>query len=105
VDVVDRVIAALNAHDLDAFVACYGADAAIELGDGTPLARGHDELRARYGPTLAGGQARIEVLHRVDVGTWVVQEERVTGRAPEPERHVALYRVENGLIAAERLLR
>jgi ketosteroid isomerase-like protein len=27
VDVVDRVLVALNAHDLDAFVACYADDA------------------------------------------------------------------------------
>lgn len=104
-DAVDRVIAALNARDVESFVGCYGPDATIRLGDGTVLAHGHAGLRARYGPLLAGESTpRIEVLQRIEVGPWVVQEERVTGRAPEPERHVAVYRLADGLIAEERLL-
>ena len=100
------MIAALNARDVDSFVGCYGPDATIRTGDGTLLAHGHAELRARYGPQLASESApRIEVLQRIEVGPWVVQEECVTGRAPEPERHVAVYRLEDGLIAEERLHR
>ena len=99
------MIAALNARDVDLFVGCYAAEATIQLGDGTVLARGHAGLRARYGPLLADESApRIEVLQRIDVGSWVVQEECVTGRAPEPERHLAVYRLADGLIAEERLL-
>ena len=41
---VERVLAALNAHDLDAFVACYAPDATIEDGEDTVAARGHDAL-------------------------------------------------------------
>ena len=45
---IDRVLAALNAGDLEAFLACYGPDATIESGDNTILARGHAEIRDRY---------------------------------------------------------
>jgi hypothetical protein len=103
-DAVDRVIEALNAHDLDAFVACYAPDATIENGHDKVVARGHDELRARYGPMFEESpDVRVESLARTDVGEFVVQEERVTGRG-EPQRHVAVYLVQNGVIARERLL-
>jgi hypothetical protein len=100
-DVVDRVLVALNAHD---FVACYAGDATIENGHDEVLVRGHDELRARYGPLLEQlPDIRVEALTRTDVGDFVVQEEVVTGRG-EPARHVAVYLVRDGVIARERLL-
>jgi hypothetical protein len=103
-DAVDRVIEALNAHDLDAFVACYARDATIENGHDKVVVRGHDELRVRYGPMFEESpDVRVESLSRTDVGEFVVQEERVTGRG-EPQRHVAVYLVQNGVIARERLL-
>lgn len=103
-DVVDRVIEALNAHDLEAFVACYAPDATIENGHDEVVARGHDELRARYGPMFEGSpDVRVDALSRTDVGEFVVQEERVTGRG-EPQQHVAVYLVQNDAIARERLL-
>jgi hypothetical protein len=104
-DVVARVLVALNAHDLDAFVACYADDATIEDGHDDVFVRGHDELRARYGPMFERlPDVRIEALTRTDVGGFVVQEELVTGRG-EPERHVAVYLVRDDRIQRERLLR
>lgn len=103
-DVVDRVLDALNAHDLERFVACYADDATIEDGHDNVMAAGHDELRARYGPMFERyPEVRVTPLHRIDVGSFVVQHEEVTGRG-EPERHVAVYLVRDGRIARERLL-
>jgi hypothetical protein len=103
-DVIDRLLVALNAHDLDAFVACYAPDATIENGHDKVVARGHDELRARYGPMFEESpDVRVAPVSRTDVGEFVVQEEHVTGRG-EPQRHVAVYQVRNGLIVRERLL-
>jgi hypothetical protein len=103
-DVVDRVVEALNAHNLDAFVACYAPDATIENGHDEVVARGSDELRARYGPMFKESpDTRVEPLSRTEVGEFVVQEERVTGRG-KPQHHVAVYFVQNGVIARERLL-
>lgn len=102
--VVDRVLAAMNARDLDAFVSCYSADATIENGHDRVLARGHDELRGRYGPAFESlPDLRVEALHRIEVGDFVVQEEVVTGRGT-PERHVAVYHVEANRIRRERLI-
>jgi hypothetical protein len=102
-DVVDRVLAALNAHDLDAFVACYADNATIENGHDEVFVRGRDELRSRYGAMFEQmPEVRVEALTRTDVGEFVVQKEVVTGRG-EPERHVAVYLVQDGRIQRERL--
>lgn len=102
-DVVDRVLAALNAHDLDAFVACYTPDATIENGYDRVAAGGHDGLRERFGPMFAEHpEITVEAISRTVVGAFVVQEEEVTGRG-DPERHVAVYLIENELIKRERL--
>jgi hypothetical protein len=102
-DVADRVLVALNAHDVEAFVACYAEDATIENGYDRVAARGHDELRARYGSAFADyPELRVELISRTIVGEFVVQEEKVTGRG-DHHRHVAVYLIEEGLIKRERL--
>ncbi len=106
VDVANAVLAALSARDIDSFVACYTADARIENGGGAILADGHEAIRLRY-EELFGRFPNITVrrIGRIAVGSYVVQEEEVIGRQPDPERHIAVYRIQDGLIAHERLLR
>ncbi len=102
--VVDRVVAALNAHDVDAMIACYGEDATIEDGYDRVGVRGHDDMRARYSAMFERfPELRVEPAWRTDVGAFVVQEETVTGRG-DHERHVAVYLVQDGVIARERLI-
>jgi hypothetical protein len=105
-DPVERVLAAINAGELEAFVACYQPAATVEDGADTVLASGHDQLRARYGAMFEQyPQLRVASLSRIDVGPYVVSEEWVVGRSAEVERHVAVYTIEDSLIARERLLR
>jgi hypothetical protein len=105
VSVVDRLLDALNAHDLDAFVACYSPDATIEDGYDRVVARGHEGLRARYGPLFESlPDLRAVAGPRTEVGEFAVQEEHVTGRGG-PERHVAVYLVRDDTIVRERLIR
>ncbi len=102
--VVDRVLAALNAQDLDAFLACYARDATIEDGHDEVLARGHEELRVRYSAMFARFPGvHIEAGWRTVVGEFVVEEETVTGRG-ERSRHVAVYLVRDEAIVRERLV-
>lgn len=104
-DVVARVVDALNAHDIDAFVTCYAEHATIEDGFDDVVARGHAGLHARYGPLLAEyPDMRLEVLTRIDTGPFVVQHEEITGRG-DPTRHVCIYLVRDGRIERERILR
>ncbi|HEY2326772.1 MAG TPA: nuclear transport factor 2 family protein [Gaiellaceae bacterium] len=105
--VIEHVIAALTAHDLDAFVACYAEDAKIEEGnDGAVLAHGHEAMRVRYGALLAEHpKARWTVLHRIEAGEFVVQHEEVHGMGIAVVQHVCVYLVRDGLIHQERVLR
>ena len=104
---VERQERAYNAHDLDGFVACYADDVVLENADGAVVIRGRDAMREQYGRLFATcPDVHAEVLTRIRVGSYVIDEERVTGR-PEGEIHaVAIYRVAgDGLIDRVRLLR
>lgn len=103
-DVVDRVVTALNEHDLDAFVDCYASDATIGDGREQIRATGHGEIRALYGAMFERYPSlRVEPGWRTTVGEFVVQEETVTGRGGH-ERHVAIYLIVDGVIARERII-
>ncbi len=102
--IVDRVLAAIAAKDVDAFVACYTEDATIEDGYDRVGIRGREELRSRYAAMFERfPQIRVEAGWRTTVGDFVVQEETVTGRDGH-ERHVAVYLIRDGKIARERLV-
>ena len=105
-EVVDRIIDAFNRRDLDAFAAGYAHAVVIEDGRGAVLVRGAAALRERYRTMFAGcPELRCEVLSRVAVGGYVVDEERVTGRSPEPERLVVVYHVAGDVVDHERIVR
>jgi hypothetical protein len=105
-DVVQEQLDAYNAHDLERFVACYAPDVLVEDGEGSVISRGLEQFRLRYGwlfehhPDL-----HAEVVHRIRVADYVVDEERVAGRGPEPLHVVAIYRVANNQIVHVRFLR
>lgn len=102
----DVVLEALSIRDINAFVRCYAENVKIETGDGGTLASVHEEIRRRYDTMFAQFPAiTVRKISSFTVGSYVVQEEEAMGREPEPERHVAIYRIEAGLIVHERLLR
>lgn len=102
-DVVDEQISAYNRRDLDGFVACYADDAKVVQPDGSLLASGQNEIRARYGELFEHSpDLQAEIRNRIEVGDVVIDEERVTGfvlPGMPPEIHAAVvYHVSNGLI-------
>ncbi len=102
-DIVDQQIDAYNRRDIDGFVACYAGDAKVVQSDGSVLASGHEEIRARYGESFDNSpDLRAEITKRIEVGAVVVDEERVTGfvlPGMPSEIHAAVaYRVADGLI-------
>lgn len=103
-EIVSEVVAALNARDVERFVACYADDATIEDGYDRIGVRGRDELRARYATMFETfPELCVEPSWQTTVGEFVVQEETVSGRG-ERQRHVAVYLVRDGVIARERLI-
>jgi hypothetical protein len=107
-DVIERQLAAYNRRDLDGFVACYAGDANVVQPDGSLLAFGRDEIRTRYGELFARSpDLHAEISNRIEVGSVVVDEERVTGfilpGMPSEIQVAVVYRVADGLIQEARL--
>ncbi len=105
-DLVERQVAAYNAHDVERFVACYAEDVVIEDGHGHVSVRGRDQLRERYTTFFtAAPEVKAEIVSRIRVGSYVIDEERVTGH-PTGSLHAALiYRLSSdGLIEHVQLL-
>ena len=106
-DAVERQVRAYNERNLEEFLACYAEAVVVEDGDGAVLTSGREEMRERYGRLFASSPSlHCEIVTRIRIGSYVVDEERVTGR-PDGDLHaVAIYRLDgNGLIDRVRLLR
>jgi hypothetical protein len=109
-DLVHEQLDAYNGRDLERFLACYASDTVIEDGDGACLMEGIDALRSRHGALFAQSpELHAEVVARMRVGDYVVDEEHVSGAdlpgRPAEFKLVAIYRVRDGRIAHVRMLR
>ena len=105
-DAVDRQVIAYNAGDVDAFIACYAEGVVVESSDGAVVMSGREEMRDRYSRLFAGSpNLQAEIVTRIRVGSYVVDEERITGRRDGDAHAVAIYRLNaDGLIDRVRFL-
>ena len=108
-DPVQRQLDAFNRRDLADFLAAYAPEVVIEDGAGNVLMRGHDGMRAMYGPLFARSpDLHAAVVKRIAVGDHVIDEERTTGvnfPGYPAELHAAvIYRLAGGKIGHVRLL-
>ena len=100
--VVQAQLDAYNAHDVDALVAIYAADAQLFQHPDTPLASGAEAIRARFTGRFASGKPRALLLHRIVCGNTVIDHETVHSSSPEGPVSVdmvAIYEVRDGRIA------
>jgi hypothetical protein len=106
-DSVERQLTAYNARDLDGFVTCYAEAVVIEDADGAVRTSGREAMRTRYRPVFAGfPELHADVVTRIRVGSYVVDEERVTGGPGGPVHAIAIYRLDDaGAIDRVRFLR
>lgn len=100
---VQRQLDAYNAHDLDAFLATYAADIDIfDISDAsTPQMSGIPAMRQVYGGMFATmPNLRCDLGNRIADGAFVIDHEICAMGAPgdPPERAIAIYQVEDGLI-------
>ena len=106
IDPVQAQLDAYNARDVEGFIACYAAECIFEDGAGHHLMAGHHEMRTRYTALFAASpKLHCELVRRTLIGPYVIDEERITGRVPEMNRAVVIYRLENSLIHHVRFLR
>lgn len=102
-DLIDAQLVAYRDRDLERFAALFCDDVVIRDADGHVLAEGQDALRAFYenmfrdSTTLA-----VEIPHRIEVGSFVIDEEHVTGLVseglPSSLEAACVYRVHDGKI-------
>lgn len=98
--VVQRQVEAYNAHDLEAFVACYGEAIEFRTLDGGvnpstgigPLRKAYADIFKRH-PNL-----KVKILNRISQGGFVIDQEQAEGMGPEPVTVVAIYQVTEGKI-------
>jgi putative hydrolase of HD superfamily len=101
-DVVQAQVDAYNAHDIEAFLACYGDGITVtDLSGGRPPVRGIPALRAMFA-SLAHQppEAHVQILQRSSAGALVVNHERLVGDAAvqgQPEA-MTMYEVREGRI-------
>lgn len=81
--VVQRQLDAYNAKDLDAFMACWAADAKIYAHPDTLLAEGAAAIRARHELRFREPNLFGRLIQRMSVGNTVVDREVVTRTFPE----------------------
>jgi hypothetical protein len=104
-DPIEAQLAAYNAQDLDAFCACYHDDVRVEDGHGVVLSTGIATFRQKYATVFARYPTnRAVVVHSMRIGSWVIDEEQVTGRGGPALHAVVIYRVRDGRIASVRFL-
>jgi len=112
-DPVQAQLDAYNAHDVEAFVACYAVDVKMFDAEGRLVVDGRDAARARYAALFAGSPAlRAEVGQRTRIGDtdrwYVVDTERVSGRnepgSPRAFDVLVLYAGRGALIHEVRFL-
>jgi hypothetical protein len=78
-DIVARQVDAYNAHDLEGFLACYTDDIVVTSGDGEILLEGGVAVRDQYGVMFEQlPDVKVSVRHRIELGSWVVDDEHVT---------------------------
>ena len=77
-DLAQRQLDAYNAHDIEAFAACYTADVeAFLLPSGERLFAGRDALVDRYGPYFEAQKPHAELTGRRVLGDMAIDFEQV----------------------------
>ena len=97
---VQKQVEAYNAHDLDAFVACYAPTIEFRTMDGNvnpekglaALRKGYGELFKRF-PAL-----KVKILKRISQGAFVIDQEQAEGMGPSPITVTAIYEIAEGKI-------
>ncbi|MGY3859732.1 nuclear transport factor 2 family protein [Aeromonas intestinalis] len=97
---VEAQFAAYNAHDLEAFLACFAEDfKGYRMPTESPTTVGKGALSTFYAEHRFNNPAlKAELLSRTVMGNKVFDHEKIHGLSPEPIESVAVFEVKDGLI-------
>lgn len=98
--VVQKQVEAYNAHDLNAFAACYAQDIEFRTMAGTVNPeKGLAALKKGYGELFKNfSNLRVKILNRITQGAFVIDQEQAEGMGPTPITVTAIYEVSGGKI-------
>lgn len=99
-DIVQRQLDAYNAHDLDAFTACFSDDVRLyRMPEPAPNTVGKVALRAFYAEhRFSIPSLRAELVNRTAFGDKVADHERIHGLSTKPIEMMAVYQMRDGAI-------
>ncbi|MCS3429495.1 nuclear transport factor 2 family protein [Klebsiella sp. BIGb0407] len=97
---VEAQFIAYNAHDIDAFIACFADDfKGYRMPAESPSMVGKVALKEFYINNRFNNPAlKAELLSRIVLGNKVFDHEYIYGLTPEPLASVAVFEIENKLI-------
>jgi hypothetical protein len=107
IDPVNEQLEAYNTRNLERFLACYAQDVVVEDGSGTRLMQRREAMRATYAKLFAkNSDLHAEVVNRIRVGDFVIDEERVTGMQgmSEPVHAAVIYPLRDDATTQVRML-
>ena len=106
-NVVERKLAAFNAHDAATVVRCFAESAVIDSSDSTLQLSGRREIFSFYSEWFEDCPAvQVQTRARITVSSWVIDEEHVTGLAEGDLHEAVVYRLDtDGLISELHVLR
>lgn len=99
---VQAQLDAFNHHDVDALLGIYAADAALFQHPDELLARGAEQIGARFRARFAAARPQARLLHRIAIGNHVIDQEIVDTWSDDgwsSTELVANYEVRDGRIA------
>lgn len=92
---------AYNAHDIEAFMACFSDEfKGYRMPTETPSTTGKEALRDFYVKNRFNNHnLRAELISRIVLGNKVFDHELIHGLSPEPLESMAVFEVKDNLIA------
>ncbi len=107
-NIVQAQVNAYNERNLSKFLDCHADN--IELysfAEDKPYSIGKEHLKNIYQDVFENSpNLKAEILNRMVMGNTVIDHEKVTGRkGVETSIIIAIYEIENGLIAKARFIR
>lgn len=104
IEVVEERNRALNAHDLDAFLATYADDVAIFVYPGKKIGDGKNHVEKIFALFIENKDVRTVVSKTMASDSYVVVESTTTF-GKKSETSIAIYEVRAGTIRTVRFLR
>lgn len=95
--VIDRLVVAYNAGDMDGFLGCFADGAKIYRGREEVAFDGKDAIRAEYQPQFDKGY-KNNPSDRIVVGRHIAERERVSAGGSGETDFLTIYTVENGAV-------